>query len=172
MDSQTFDKAVEYAQIFKRDHGEGTGAQVVAQMFAAQDAVTLQHNITVLIETPQNPFEAFNALNILAQSFLREHRAFPPALATWAADVLAGTLTRPAAGRQTTLYRDTAIQACITRMLVKLGPYGLKATRSSKEHKSACDAVADVWCMSYENVERLWLSRPAQWPSEKSHRTN
>ena len=163
MDSQTFDKAVAKAAEFKAEHDERfrgveAGAELVADELAKSDPRVLAHNVGVLIDRPENPASAFNVLNTLSQRLLREHRAFPPALATWAADVLAGTITRPKAGAQHTVVRDCIIVLCVRTLR---DYYHLKPTRNEATEGtlSACDATAKAWDMKAGTVADIWGTR-------------
>ena len=156
------DKAIEYAKIYKREHqrefgGVDSGAPFSADELASNDPVSLAHNVGVLIERPQNPAMAFDVLNLLAQRFLREHRAFPPALATWAADVLAGKIKRPSKGAKRKTLRNSMVTLCVRETAKR---HGLRHTRKDGvTPESACDAVAKAWSMPYKTVADIWNKR-------------
>ena len=126
-------------------------------MLANADPVTLSHDVKVLIGRPQNPAMTFDVLNLLAQRFLREHRAFPPALAAWAADVLAGKIKRPRKGAKRKTLRNSMVTLCVRETAKR---HDLRHTRKDgADPESACDAVAKAWSMPYKTVADIWNNR-------------
>ena len=115
-----------------------------------------EHQLRFLIEHSRKVKVTFETVSGIAQALLREGRTLPPVLAVWVADVLEGKRRKPAKGGDRLGGRDLLIQACVAFITIE---GGIPATRSSPKGKSACDAAAEVWCLSYEAVERIWRAR-------------
>lgn len=86
----------------------------------------------------------------------------PEPLRALAANILTGTAKRPtkrAASWMKFHGRDNIIFFDVSYLEAR----GFYATGSSKEPRSACHLVADVWNMSYDNVERIFSSRKKKY---------
>jgi hypothetical protein len=106
----------------------------------------------------------FDAARLLVEVAIREGRAVPEPLRSWAADVVAGKVRRPNARGKiagATYARDKMICCLIQEILEALSLKPTSANRS--EGKSACHAVAEAFALvglnpdSYEAVVKIWL---------------
>ena len=167
MPEDRYQKAVAAAHVWKKageDWERRALSEAVATELMKDDPPILDHNLKVLIESPENPKEAWNALNLMAQELLRVETRLPPRLAHWIADRLDGKRPRSARGADKYGTRDLLIQVTIERMAAVLGLPPTRA-RSKGDHagdgESVCDAVGEVWGLGYKAVEGIWNERPS-----------
>ena len=97
-----------------------------------------------------------------AAGVLRRARRLDGALDDWATDVLEELDSgRPAARRGPPPWKHTLRDKAIVATIARLEAEGMAATRdtASERQKSACDAVAEAICLSYDAVKTIWKNR-------------
>lgn len=160
-----FRKAVASARLFRNagaDWGAKQAPVASAAELAKDDKATLDHNIRILIQQPENPKLAYETLLALSELLLREGRPLPRALSVWIADHIAGRVTKPREGGGPHAIRDLLIQHGV---LAVARAHRLSPTRAESDGpkagdgKSACDAAGMAWGMNYKAVERIWNER-------------
>ena len=115
---------------------------------------------------------AWDALNLIAQNWLRKGKPLPPEAAEWIADVLADQLVgeeqkrrpRPRVEPRSQHPRDLFLCILVDQLVCL---FDLHAMRNySAPPRSACDVVAAAAeDLSYSSVERIWNDRdPALKP--------
>ena len=109
----------------------------------------------------------WDTLNVCAQKLLREGKPLPPELSAWTADVLADAIATPNTRKRSrprksskdeskNVYRDLYIYNSV-KFLCGIG---WTATRNdtTRPRYSACDAVAEVYGLSFDYVKDIWES--------------
>ena len=161
MDSTEFNRLVAYEK--KRQ-------KPLAEVYGALDSEGQQGAyLRAAITESETSRDMWDALNGLAQDYLRKRRPLPDDLADWAADALDSTVNqpakrpRPARGTEDAARKRLEIWLSV-RHLVML--YDLNPTRGLNglpeccaEGGTACDVVGAAFGLNYKAVEKIWNER-------------
>lgn len=139
----------------------------LAEMLASVDKTSRPEESfpSYLLADSQEAQWAWDALNLIAQDWLRKGKPLHPEAAEWIADVLADQLVekepkrrpRPR-GRLRSQHPRDLFLCMLVDQLVCL--FDLHATRNdSAPPRSACDVVAAAEGLSYKSVEGIWNNR-------------
>ena len=161
MDSAEFDRLVTIEKLRQKS------LAVVYESFDSDQHKG--HYLRNLITVSSTSRSTWDALNRMAQDYLRQRLTLPEELADWAADALDGVVTTPAKHpRPPRSDKDAARKKVEIFLgvyhLVKL--YDLTPTRglnglpeSCAKGGTACDVIGATLDFSYKAVEKIWNGR-------------
>ena len=149
---------------------------------AGQD---IDPSIEALATGKRYPRTNFDILQNLSSRLVRDGQRLPPRLQHWTADVVAGLITRPTRGEMRNGKRDFWLPFCVwwlERNYPKMDETRQRESKTNRPHRSACDAAAKAFGITYDATEKIWtknrrktqsiwpklLARYAEW-QRKNH---
>ena len=161
MPELTFDEAVEGVKLIQRvsEFAGHDMAEYIVTDYARAAPADRPTRLRDALHFSKQDGGTWDAVNSIAQQYLRSGGPLPRELAEWITDRLEGKQGRPGKqGQRPTTLRDTVIASAV-QALVKRGfrpTRNRPSGRASAEGGSACDAVGVALDMGYKTVEGVW----------------